>query len=78
MIETPLKIIKFSDNNKIITFICPICYKTWEDEYIKSDPKNSLYVIAMCDGCNSDNKPYGAIFYDKYGIALKIEEKEEE
>lgn len=74
--EPVLKTIKYSEDKRKITFICPVCQGLTIVTRIQSDPENSLYVIAMCDECR-DNKSYGLIFYDKYGIILKVENPSE-
>lgn len=69
-----LKVVNYSENKREITFVCPICQESNTVTRIMSDPKNSLYVVSICGDCNSENKSYGSIFYDKFGIALKIED----
>lgn len=67
-----LDLIKFSDN-KMITFICPVCHKTWEDGRIEDDPDNTHYAIMSCGNCRYDDDD-PIIYYDKYNCVLKIED----
>lgn len=71
-----LDLIKFSDN-KMITFICPMCHKTWRDGRIESDPDDTHYAIMSCGDCryddNDDDDDDPIIYYDKYNYMLKID-----
>lgn len=67
-----LPTVKYSENEREITFICPVCQESNVITKIKSDPKNSLYVLSVHKDCQ-DGNDHDLIFYDKYNYVLKIE-----
>jgi len=73
-----LPTVKYSENEREITFECPICRESNIVTRVKSDPKGALYVLSVCGDCQGDKGSFGLIFYDKYGHVLKIEESPED